>query len=287
DAIRSDGLPFVRDVVWMNMCSLWAQGSATTGLLFTAPEWLRTAAVLLASFFFGTGSAQLLKRAPVVACFMAAYLAVVLIWPVAPARFMWAIWPIVGIAYGLAMQVAWHWWRLAHRKARTSLADGHARAGDVRRWLSAGALASLALMTVGYGVYNARLLTPRQQAVRVQRVVAERARPLAEWVAAATDSTAVISTDDDVLIHLYTGRRTIPNGDFTPQEHVREQSIPFAVQQLRSILKTYKPDYVLASTEYAVYAVRGLVTATPPELRVLGGLKTGGVFAPMDQAGER
>ena len=70
----------------------------------------------------------------------------------------------------------------------------------------------------------------------VQQSVADRARPLAEWVAANTDSTAVLATDDDVLMHLYTGRKAIPNSAFTPQEHLVEQSPAFAVQSLRTIL---------------------------------------------------
>jgi hypothetical protein len=46
----------------------------------------------------------------------------------------------------------------------------------------------------------------------VQTVVADRARPLAEWIVANTPENAVIATDDDVLLYLYTGRHTILTG---------------------------------------------------------------------------
>jgi hypothetical protein len=111
--------------------------------------------------------------------------------------------------------------------------------------------------------------------------VADRARPLAEWVNGHTPDSAVVATDDDVLIHLYTGRRAIPNGAFTPQEHLVEQTPAFAVTSLRTILSTYRVDYVLASTSYGTFAARGLVQSRPPELRIVGALQTGGVFAPV------
>lgn len=60
-----------------------------------------------------------------------------------------------------------------------------------------------------------------------------------------------------------------------------EQSPAFAVQSLRTILATYRVDYVLASARYGAHAVQGLVQATPPELRVVRRLPTGAIFVPV------
>ena len=46
-------------------------------------------------------------------------------------------------------------------------------------------------------------------------------------------------------------------------------------------MRTFDVDYVLASSEYGVLAARGLVQSSPPELRLLGALRTGAVFAPI------
>ena len=142
------------------------------------------------------------------------------------------------------------------------------------RW-AAVALASL--LVIGYARYNYLGITHGWW-TQVQAKVADRARPLAEWTAANTPENAVIATDDDVLIYLYTGRHTIPSGAFTPQEHTNPQTPAFATETLRTILRTYDVDFVLASSEYGAYAARGLVQADPPELQIVGALKIGAVF---------
>jgi hypothetical protein len=145
------------------------------------------------------------------------------------------------------------------------------------RWASV-ALASL--LVLGYARYNYLGVTNGWW-TRVQARTADRARPLGEWVIANTPEDAVIATDDDVMIHLYTGRKTIPNGTFTPQEHLTPQTPAFATETLRTILRTYDVDYVMASSEYGAYAARGLIQAQPPELEIIGALKVGAIFRPV------
>ncbi len=146
------------------------------------------------------------------------------------------------------------------------------------------AVALALLLAAGYARYN-WLRAESGWWVQLQSAVAERARPLAEWVVTSAPGDAVIATDDDVLIHLYTGRRTIPNGTFTPQEYLRAQTPVFATETLRSIIRAYDVDYVLVASEYGTYAARGLVQADPPELRLIGALKAGAVFAPPGAGG--
>lgn len=295
EAVRTDGVGFLRDVAWANLKSLVAQGWASTAT-DTLPAAVRNAASIALAFFFGLGMGALARRGPVVALFLAFYLSIVVIWPFAPARFTWGVWPLVGVVYGLAVVTVWEWGVARGAPPDDTIAPGagarviHALPAPAfhpaRRLAGGAALAALAALLVGYGAYNVLGVTRDWWGV-VQGSVANRARPLAEWVMANTDSSAILATDDDVLIHLYTGRRAIPNGAFTPQEHLVAQTPAFAVASLRRILDTYPVDYVLASTQYGTYAVRGLVQAQPPRLRVVRVLSSGAVFAPVAPEGRR
>ncbi len=318
DAVKRDGIGFLWAVADANLKSLVAQGWASTAT-DTLGAAVRNATSLALAFFFGMGAAQLLKRAPVAALFLAGYLVIVVVWPFAPARFTWGVWPLVGLVYALAAQAVWEWGRGPARDAAVDReralgeGEGSGVAGEIggaawgappkqniasvapstitipspvvpfhraRVILRPLALASLAALTVGYAGYNYLGVTRHWWTV-VQQSVADRARPLAEWVRANTDSAAVLATDDDVLMYLYTGRQAIPNGAFTPQEHLVAQTPAFAVASLRTIIDQYHPDFVLASTQYGTYAARGLVQESPPELRIVGALSTGAIFVPL------
>ena len=290
DAVQRDGIVFLRDVAWANLKSLVAQGWASTAT-DTLNVYVRNTTSIALAFFFGLGLGAFARRAPSVALFLLFYLGIVVIWPFAPARFTWGVWPLVGLVYTMAVVTVWEWrgvasgaWGAPPNNTIASATDAHiiitARPSSVQRILRPLALASLTALAVGYAGYNYLGVTRDWWGV-VQGSVANRARPLAEWVVANTDSTAVLATDDDVLMHLYTGRKAIPNSAFTPQEHLVEQSPAFAVQSLRTILATYRVDYVLASARYGAHAVQGLVQATPPELRVVRRLPTGAIFVPV------
>lgn len=263
DAVRAEGPAWVARVAAFNLSQIAAQGWATVTADPLAP-WVRWAATGGMGALFALGWWRLTSRAPVTAWMVALYLAIVVAWPFPPARFTWAIWPLVGITFALACEAIVRW-RPERRPARLA---------------RSAALAAALLLAAGYARYNI-LGATRGWWTEVQASVAHRARPLAEWVAANTPGDAVIATDDDVLIYLYTGRQAIPNGTFTPQEHLTRQTPAFATGTLRTILRTFDVDYVLASSDYGTYAARGLLQATPPELRLIGALEMGAVFAPV------
>ncbi|MGQ0766512.1 MAG: hypothetical protein ACT4OZ_12695 [Gemmatimonadota bacterium] len=259
-ALREDGPMFLVRVAVHNLRELTALGWASTST-DTLPVAVRLAASAALTAIFFAGLVGLARRAPVTVGFIACYLLVVLVWPFAPARFVWGIWPLVGIAFALGgLELV--------------------RSAAAVRWGRPMAVAVVAMLMAGYGVYNVRG-TARDWWGMVQGPVAARARPLAAWVVANTDTSAVVATDDDVLVHLYTGRATVPTGAFTPQEHLRPQTPAFATAQLRDLLASYPISFVLASTEFGTYAARGLVQSHPAELRVVTALATGAVFAPV------
>lgn len=263
DAIRAGGIPWVAQLIYFNLVQVVAQGWATFAV-DTLPATVRWSATILATSLFVGGWWRLLSRAPVAAWTVAMYLALVVSWPFMPARFTWAIWPLIGMSFGLAIEALWNWRPAEHPRSA----------------LRYGSLALVALLAIGYARYN-YLGAARGWWTQVQAVVADRAKPLAEWIVANTREDAVIATDDDVLLYLYTGRQTIPNGTFTPQEHMVAQTPAFATEMLRTILHTYHVDYVLASSDYGTYAARGLIQAQPPELQLLGALKVGAIFRPV------
>jgi hypothetical protein len=254
-------------VAIFNLAQIVAQGWASLAV-DTLPSVVRWAATAVVTATFLGGWWQLLRRAPVAAWTVAIYLGLVVAWPFMPARFIWAIWPVVGMTFGLAVDAVVRW--------RPSTRFRSAVRGT--------ALAAAVLLAVGYARYN-WMGASRGWWSQVQAMVANRAKPLAEWVIARTPPDAVLATDDDVLMYLYTGRRAVPNGTFTPQEHLRRQTPAFAAQTLRTILATYDVDYVLASSDYGTYAASGLMQASPPELRIVGTLPVGAVFTRARRSG--
>jgi hypothetical protein len=53
---------------------------------------------------------------------------------------------------------------------------------------------------------------------------------------------------------------------------------------LRTILRTYDVDYVLASSEYGTVRGPRASQADPPELQMVGALKVGAVFTPVPRS---
>ncbi|MBL8981393.1 MAG: hypothetical protein JNL26_04375, partial [Gemmatimonadetes bacterium] len=262
DAVRSGGLAWVAEVVRFNAGRLAFESWTHTGTVL-GPLWLRATATTALAVVLVAGLASAWTRTRVVALFSLAYLAVVLAWPFAPARFLWGIWPVIGMLCVLGVG---------------ALAGPRVEGRPTLRRVAVGALA-LALV-VGYARFNVQS-TREGWWSQVQGSVADRARPLAEWVRTNTDTNAVLATDDDLLVHLYTGRRTVPNATFTPQEHLAPQTPEFATRALGEILATYRVDYVLAVSDYGLQAARGLSQGPQPSLRLVTTFPRGAVFEPL------
>jgi hypothetical protein len=266
NAIRAHGLPFVLDVIATNARALY--GMIWT--LFTgseaSPGVLHVPAATAASVLLTLGAWRFARRAPVTAWFVAAYLALVFVWPFEPTRFVWALLPLFAamLALGIATVIEW---RPATRPARYARAAG---------------LTASALLGVGFAAYN---VTGVSQGWRdsVPRETATRATPVVEWIRAHTRPTDLIAMEDDALVYLYTGRRAIPVGTFTPEEYLTEQTYAFAADALHAIVAHYGPTYVIGTTSYGVMAAKKLSMRTPPELRVHTLLPTAAIFTPVAQ----
>jgi len=266
NAIREHGLPFVLQVMWTNARALygmlWAMftGSDTSPVISHAPVVVAAVVVL------ALGAWRFARRAPVTAWFLAAYMTLVVIWPFEPTRFVWALLPLFCAMFALGIGAAVEW-----RPAAPPM-----------RYARVASLAACGGLVAGFGWYNVNGIR-QQWRDSVPRVTAARATPVVEWVRAATRPTDVIAMEDDPLLYLYTGRRTVPVGTFTPEEFLKAQTYPFATEALRTIIAAYKPTYVIGTTSYAVISARTLSSRTPPELRVHALLPTAAIFAPVKQ----
>jgi hypothetical protein len=262
EGFRTGGLSYMGQLTVFNLRLLVGQGWEALGVL-SLPMWIRWLATAGATGFFLGGWWLMLRRAPVAAWFIVFYLALVVPWPFGPARFTYAIWPLVGLAYGLMIERVVSW-----RPHVSMLATA--------RYAT---IAAAILLAAGYARFN-YLGYQFGWWTQAQEPVAERAKYLAEWVRTNTPEDAVIAAEDDLLIYLYTGRRAIPLGTFTPHDHMQKQTPAFMTETLRGILRSYDVDYVLTSTDVGAYAATGLLKADPPELRIVGALKVGAIFQP-------
>ena len=262
EGVAAGGLPWIVEQVDLNLRLLIVQCWEMLGIL-SAPGAVRWPATVVATAFFLGGWWLLLRRSPVTAWFVVMYMALVVPWPFGPSRFTFAIWPVIGLQFGLAIAAVAEW--------RPRL-----RAGAGIRY--AGVAAAL-LLAVGYARYS-YLAYRYGWWTQAQQLVADRAKYLADWVQKSTPADALIAAEDDLLIYLYTGRHAVPLGTFTPNDHMQAQTHEFMSETLRGILKTYEIDYVLTSTDVGAFAAKGLLQASPPELKFVGALKVGAIFTP-------
>ena len=266
NAIREHGVPFVLQVMWTNARALYGMLWVMFTGSETSPVILHPPVVIAALGVLALGAWRFARRAPVTAWFIAAYMALVIVWPFEPTRFVWALLPLFSamVALGIGAVVEWH--------------PSAAR----MRYVRVASLAVCAALVAGFSWYN--VTGVRQQwSDSVPRVTSARATPVVQWVRASTRATDVIAMEDDPLLYLYTGRRTVPVGTFTPEEFLKAQTYPLATEALRTIIAAYKPTYVIGTTSYGVMAARALSMRTPPELRVHALLPTAAIFVPVKQ----
>ena len=264
NAIREHGLPFVGSVIAQNLRALYGM----VWVMFTggptSPNVIHVPAAIVTVGVMAIGVWRLARRAPVTAWFLAAYMALVVVWPFEPTRFVWALLPLFAAVVTLGIEFL-----VARAPATTPL-----------RFARMVALAGVACLVVGFGLYNVNGIRHGWRDT-VPQASTGRFTPLVEWVRKTTKPTDVIAVEDDLAVYLYTGRRSVPVETFTPEEYLRQQPYDFASRQLHAIIAHYEPTYVIGSTRNGLMAARLLSTQSPPELRVHQLLPTAAIFVPV------
>jgi hypothetical protein len=291
-ALHAQGFAFFPRVARENVLGLVRIGRT----LFSPAGalWIAVPFALFAIAIAAVGVARLWSRAPALIAGGAAYLMIVLLWPYYIDRFLWAVWPYVALV--LAAGVARVWSGLRGRSDGPSVlgdappvteSDGSPRhpgiaaaAGVVGRWSVLGACC---IAGFAYARYNVRGFAHRWWEGAEQQQ-AELARPVVAWVLAHSAPGDVIACEGEPLVHLYTGRRTVPTGSSTALEYLAPQPVADAVASLRAVIADYRPAYVIVSSGGggAGPAAEYLLREQPPELALVDTLPAGGaVFRPL------
>jgi len=226
DNVATIGMTVVRSIV--------PRGSAIADALVGGAFALLTA--------LGVGVAW--RRMRVTTLFVAGYLAIVLVWPFSPLRFVWGIWPLVMLFPAAGLAVAWQSAIVRQRSPAR---------------LGVGVLAAVVLLgIVGFNLQGYANAWWSSNA----RFHARRVLPQLAWVAKATSPNDIIASDAEAAVYLYTGRRTVPVTTFTAGEYVRERTVPEEMGVMASLLEHYQPRYVLVTSTKLVEVTARLAPAS-------------------------
>jgi hypothetical protein len=252
--LREGGLPFALATVRLNAMELWLllQDRVVTGSLAFATT---SATLVLLGAALGGGWA-LARRAPVTSWFLVLYVAIVLVWPYTPWRFLWAVWPLVLLFVSVGA------WRLA-------------TVAPSRAW-QAVVVACLALPAFGMVRTEWTSYASRAWSAPALRAGAQIA-PLITWVGRNTRPTDVVLAEGEQVISLFTGRRAAPTAPFTAREYITPRSLASATTELHTMLALVPARFVLPLAPVQIDAARALAQSRPG-LREIAPLPNGAVF---------
>lgn len=248
EGLRDGGSAFVREVIIANVQSL--DQFLNFAFMPVRAVWPRGVAFVTVCALGVLGAGTLVRRAPVSAWFLAGYMAVILAWPFEPNRFVLALWPLLTLTWLSGILMIWRW--------RPGLRFGRA--------VRVLALVLAVAVSTGFVAYNARGYG-NQWWASVQRDSGRRAKPIVEWVAAATAPGDVLMTDDDLMVYLYTGRRGMPTSTFLPRDRVRPPTDADNIAAVRAMIAAYAPRYYITTSAPGQRAAEALAQGPAPLLR--------------------
>ncbi|MHB1311145.1 MAG: hypothetical protein ACYC3L_03930 [Gemmatimonadaceae bacterium] len=236
DAYRTGGVPFAVAVLRENLDGL--RMPLTLFGLIDAPGWVQLLAAVPLVGFLGAGLRVLWRRARVSVLVLPPYLALLLVWPFPPDRFLWPLWPLLVLAMVLGAR-ALGWRDVASRRWR---------------WTARAAAAALVALFV---VWHARTW-PTRNWEGGERANA-RMGAAAARVAAALPRDGLVASDMDAMVHLYAARPAVPLLALTAEQHVRERTDDEVAAQLAGVLDAYHPRWVLVTERESLRAARVLM----------------------------
>lgn len=188
--------------------------------------------------------ARVRSRMPVTLIFLLGYLAIVAIWPYAPARFLWAVWPLFLLLIAAGATAAYQ--RIEVRAPRKAA-------------MQFALLAGFAWVAVGYSAYEIRGARGHWWN-SVSRSNARRIAATATWVNSHTRAGALVASEDEGAVFLYTARHAVPVRSVTPDIYLRDiPTVEIARDGLRPILDAYPVDLVVAGSRATADAADVLV----------------------------
>lgn len=178
------------------------------------------------------------RRAPVTLVFLLGYLAIVAVWPFAPVRFVLGVWVILMLVIASGAE-----WVIDDRLPNAMWHLPRVRVA--RRALGIGAAALLVMGVIAYNVRGYQ----RQWWATTQLLSGRWIAPKLAWIAANTDTSAVIATDhDEGTVYLYTGRHAVPVTTFTAGQYLQPRSVEEEAATLKELTAIFRPRYLVLSS---------------------------------------
>lgn len=224
------------------------------------PPLLRIVALVAVIALGALGARELWRIGPVTALFMAFYVAIVLMWPFPPTRFIWGIWPLVLLLPALGVRRAVKWRPSTRGFAVARMAT-----------LTAGVL-----LAIGYASYNVRGYR-HQWWSSIPRAVSRTSSPLISWIATRAPRDVLIASEVESAVYLYTGRSVVPVTTFTTDEYFTPRTPLENAQAMREIVAHYHPGAVVITSSAMREAARELAFASPPVLAAVDTFPAGGL----------
>jgi hypothetical protein len=252
NGIRDGGIGFVFATMRVNIAECWLllQDRFAAGMPVSILNV--TLGIVLVAMLMGARS--LMRRAPVTVGFTALYLAIVIVWPYSPWRFVWAVWPLLAL---LLLEGVRTFWLVAGRW-RIAVAIG-------------AALPALAFLRTELHAY----------ATRSWRVPARQATaqitPTLDWVRAHTTPQDLVLADGEQVIALYTGRQSAPPINFTAREYLVPPTVEEGSSRLDAMLNAVPARYAIILAPSLVSSADRLI-GRHPGLRRVEPLSSGEVY---------
>jgi hypothetical protein len=209
------------------------------------------------------GARPLVRRAPVAALFLVFYSGIVILWPFTPARFAWAVWPLLILIPVLGAREILRW------KPAT-------------RPLFAARVAALVLasaLALGHGLYTIRGYRGRWWS-SIPRAGAANLGPLVLWAARRTAPTDVLAVEAEGAVYLYAGRQTVPVHTFTVQQYFMPRTAEQEASVISALLESYRVNAVAVTTPRMREAAGLLASRRPPLLTLRDSFPGGIVLTP-------
>jgi hypothetical protein len=196
--------------------------------------------------------------------FMCIFFAIMLVWPFTPARFVWAVWPLIVVVF-VAGAIAVKNWQAPEMQMNVA-----------RAVAAAGVLIAL----FGYGTYNLRGYSGRWWS-SIGRSTVGVVGPTITWIARNTPPNALVASNAEVMIYLYTGRLAVPATSLLPGDYFRLPSVQSRSDVLRSILQAYRVDAVaIVANDSLEIAARQMTAGQAPSLMLRDSVPNGLIFLP-------
>jgi Dolichyl-phosphate-mannose-protein mannosyltransferase len=262
DAVRAGGIGFMTATVASTAHAIAAMFEAFTMVAPTPAAGIVALCVLLPLTVLGARRTWV--AAPLTVLFLTLYVAIVLVWPYSPDRFLWGIWPLLVALPLIGIRALWRW-------------DVPARVPRAARaWL----LAVAAVPTLGYLRYNVN----GYRDAWWENLPRTRGAELREVVMGVRDHAppdAVVSSTDDAAIFLYTGRLAVPNASMQATDFLKRPTIAHDATTLHDILTAYHVDALVVTTEGEQEVAEQLVARRPPELALSDSFPGGLIYSPI------